>query len=173
MRAAGRTPMGHIPFSGDAGLCMSAGGKGDGDHGCFRPDVAAASVVVLPPRMVRGIQHKMLGAMPRIVAAFSPAIEGLDVRVGEEVLRADSADEWRTCILDSLLNESRRRSVAHAARARVVADYSWNSRMAPLVSICDRLAVTSETQGMPLHGGAGQKSVGSANELAGPVGGTT
>ena len=140
-----------------------------------RPYLASASLAVVPLRIARGIQNKMLEAMAcgRAVVASSEAIEGLDVRIGEEVLRADSADEWRTCILDLLSNESRRRSVAHAARARVVADYSWDSRMAPLVLICDRLAVTSETQGMPLQGGAGQKPVGSTHELTGPVGGTT
>jgi sugar transferase (PEP-CTERM/EpsH1 system associated) len=140
-----------------------------------RPYLAAATAAVAPLRIARGIQNKILEAMAcgRAVVASSQAIAGLDVRVGEEVLRADSADEWRTCIVDLVSNESRRMSVAHAARARVVADYSWDSRMAPLVSICNRLAATSETPGVPLNGGAGQKSVGSAPELAGPVGGTT
>jgi len=169
------TIVGRDPSRAVRELAEAPGVKVTGSVPDVRPYLAAATAAVAPLRIARGIQNKILEAMAcgRAVVASSQAIEGLDVRIGEEVLRADSADEWQTCILDLLSNESRRRSLAHAARARVVADYSWDSRMAPLVSICDRLAAASETQGMPLQGGAGQKSVGSAHELAGPVGGAT
>jgi polysaccharide biosynthesis protein PslH len=107
-----------------------------------RPYLVAASVAVTPLRTARGIQNKILEAMAagRPVVASSPALEGLDVNVGEEVLRADSPEEWQAAILGMAASPSRRQAMGAAARARVVADYTWQARMAPLVALCERLA---------------------------------
>ena len=41
---------------------------------------------------------------------------------------------------DLLADPVLRARMGSAARARAVADYSWNARMAPLVALCERLA---------------------------------
>jgi sugar transferase (PEP-CTERM/EpsH1 system associated) len=107
-----------------------------------RPYLAAASVVVTPLVTARGIQNKILEAMAagRPVVASTPALEGLDVKVGEELLRADTPEEWLAAILGLASNLSERQAMGQAARARAVADYSWDARMAPLVALCERLA---------------------------------
>jgi polysaccharide biosynthesis protein PslH len=140
-----------------------------------RPHLAAASVAVVPLHIARGIQNKILEAMAcgRAVVASSQAIEGLDVKVGPEVLRADATDEWQTCILGLLSDEAQQKNLGAAARARVVADYSWDSQMAPLVSRCNGLAAPGEAAGIPMHGAAGLKLVSNAPELTGRAGEAT
>jgi polysaccharide biosynthesis protein PslH len=137
-----------------------------------RPHLAAASVTVVPLHIARGIQNKILEAMAcgRAVVASSQAIEGLDVKVGQEVLRADTPDEWRTSILGLLSDEAKQRSLGAAARARVVADYSWDSQMAPMVLRCNKLAAPGKAAGMPMHAAADRKPVGNASELTGRAG---
>ena len=111
-----------------------------------RPYLASASVAVVPLRIARGIQNKILEAMAmgRAVVGSSPALEGLDVNIGEEVLRAESPDEWVAAVLGLLSDSGRRERLGQAARTRVVSDYSWASRMMPLVSLCTALAGASE-----------------------------
>jgi len=111
-----------------------------------RPYLAAASVALAPLRTARGIQNKILEAMAagRPVVASSPALEGLDVNVGQEALRADSPEEWQAAILGLAASAPRRLAMGRAARARVVADYTWDARMAPLVALCERLAAAGD-----------------------------
>ena len=107
-----------------------------------RPYLAAAAVAVCPLLIARGIQNKILEAMAmgRAVVASSGALEGLDVAVGTEAQRADTPEEWVQSILRLLRDDASRRAMERAARARVVADYTWSARMAPLVALCRRLA---------------------------------
>jgi polysaccharide biosynthesis protein PslH len=109
-----------------------------------RPFLSSAAVAIVPLRTARGIQNKILEAMAmgRAVVASPPAIEGLDVAVGKEILRADSPDEWHATILGLLSDPGRRESIGRAARERAVTSYSWASHTAPLVSVATRLAMT-------------------------------
>jgi sugar transferase (PEP-CTERM/EpsH1 system associated) len=116
-----------------------------------RPYLASASVAVVPLRIARGIQNKILEAMAmgRAVVASPPAIEGLDVNIGEEVLRAESPDEWVAAVLGLLSEGGRRERLGQAARARIVADYGWASRLSPLVSLCARMATATDADAIP------------------------
>ena len=78
--------------------------------------------------------------MGRPVIASSPALQGLDVAVGEHVLQADSPDEW--CQRAStLLSDARAAAeLGRSARCHVMAKYSWDARLRPLVELCSRLA---------------------------------
>jgi hypothetical protein len=67
------------------------------------------------------------------------------VNIGEEILRAESPDEWVAAVLGLLSDGGCRERLGQAARKRVVSDYSWASRMMPLVSLCTALAGTGET----------------------------
>jgi polysaccharide biosynthesis protein PslH len=169
------TIVGRDPSRAVRDLAAVPGVRVTGSVPDVRPYLAAAAVAVVPLRIARGIQNKILEAMAfgRAVVASSQAIEGLDVKVGEEVIQADSTDEWQACLLGLLADETRRRGLAAAARARVVADYGWGARMEPLVSICDRLAETNNAPGMPSPGEGGRKAVGLAQERTGIVGGAT
>ncbi|MBI5329085.1 MAG: TIGR03087 family PEP-CTERM/XrtA system glycosyltransferase [Betaproteobacteria bacterium] len=101
-----------------------------------RPYLAHAEAVVAPLRIARGIQNKVLEgmAMARTVIASPQALEGIAARDGEEVLRAEG-------VADYLEAHTRIRAgldLGGAARARVLADYSWPAALAPL----DRLLAT-------------------------------
>ena len=82
-----------------------------------RPWLAAASAVVAPLQIARGIQNKVLEAMAmaRPVVASPGAFEGIDAVPGRDLLVADGAE-----------------AIGQAARARMVGHYSWEARLAPL-----------------------------------------
>lgn len=106
-----------------------------------RPYLSAATVVVVPLRIARGVQNKILEAMAmgKAVVASAAAIEGLEVTAPQHLLKADRPEEWRDGIVKVVEDESFRSALARAARGFVEAGYAWATRMAPLVSLCQRL----------------------------------
>ena len=113
------------------------------------PDVrgwlAAASVVVAPLKLARGVQNKVLEAMAmaRPVVASAAAAEGIDhggtIRVGED---AEGIAREVTALLD---DRAAGTALGQAARARVIARYGWSARLAPLDALmgfttCERRA---------------------------------
>jgi len=107
-----------------------------------RPYLSAATAAVVPLRIARGIQNKVLEAMAmgRAVVASPAALAGLDVHAGRELLQADAPDQWRDHIVALLREPGRRDGLGAAARACVAARYTWSARLEPLVSLCLRLA---------------------------------
>lgn len=95
-----------------------------------RPYLAHATVVVAPLRIARGIQNKVLEAMAmsKTVVASPQALEGIAARIGEEILCAESAEEF-VSELDRAMTGW---NCGRAARDRVLADYSWESSLARL-----------------------------------------
>ena len=100
------------------------------------PDVrgwlAAASVVVAPLQLARGVQNKVLEAMAmaRPVVASLAAAEGIDhdgtIRVGAE------APAFAAHVVDLIQNSDAADALGKAARARVIARYGWDARLAAL-----------------------------------------
>jgi len=135
------TIVGRNPTRAVKRLEKAAGIRVTGSVPDVRPFLADASMAVVPLRIARGIQNKVLEAMAmgRAVVASGPALEGLDVRPGEDVLRADTTEEWHDQVTRLLSDEAFRLKIERAARRRVEADYSWETRLAPLVALCERL----------------------------------
>jgi len=106
-----------------------------------RPYLREATAAVVPLLIARGIQNKVLEAMAmgRAVIASPGAIEGLEVERGVDLLEAETAEEWRRCIVDLLADAGLRGRLERSARACVVSRYAWDARMRPLVSVCERL----------------------------------
>jgi sugar transferase (PEP-CTERM/EpsH1 system associated) len=94
--------------------------------------LAAAALVVAPLKLARGIQNKVLEAMAmaRPVVASGAAAEGIDHKgtIAVGVSGGDIADAV------TLLLSDRRKAVelGLSARARVMARYGWDARLAPL-----------------------------------------
>jgi sugar transferase (PEP-CTERM/EpsH1 system associated) len=97
--------------------------------------LAAASVVVAPLKLARGVQNKVLEAMAmaRPIVASEAAAEGIDhggtIRVGgtaEEI-----ATEVGMLLADPLAAER----LGQAGRAQVQRRYTWAARLAPLEAI--------------------------------------
>ncbi|WEK42347.1 MAG: TIGR03087 family PEP-CTERM/XrtA system glycosyltransferase [Candidatus Sphingomonas colombiensis] len=105
--------------------------------------LAAASVVVAPLKLARGIQNKVLEAMAmaRPVVASEAAAEGIDHDGTIDV--AGDADAFVAAVNALLEDQAAAAALGKAARARVIARYDWAAALAPL----DRLiGVASEPQ---------------------------
>ncbi|KQM27190.1 MULTISPECIES: TIGR03087 family PEP-CTERM/XrtA system glycosyltransferase [unclassified Sphingomonas] len=97
--------------------------------------IAAAAVVVAPLLLARGIQNKVLEAMAmaRPVVASVAAAEGIDhqgtIRVAEDA--AGFAKEIGKVLADPVAADA----LGQAARARTIARYGWEARLAPLAGL--------------------------------------
>jgi sugar transferase (PEP-CTERM/EpsH1 system associated) len=96
------------------------------------PELAGATVAVIPLRAGSGLQNKVLEAMAvgTPVVATPRAVSGLAVRAGEHVLVADDADGLARAALEVLGEPARARALARAARALVERRYRWEDSAA-------------------------------------------
>ncbi len=113
-----------------------------------RPYLSEARAAVVPLLTARGIQNKVLEAMAmgRAVVASPPALEGLDLGRGTDVVEAASPASWVEAVRSLLEDDGRREALERAARARVEADFAWEARLEPLVDLCARLARGDEAK---------------------------
>jgi glycosyltransferase involved in cell wall biosynthesis len=98
------------------------------------PYLWRSRLVVVPLRIARGIQNKVLEALAarRAVIASSPALEGLGVVPGEHVLKADSPAEWIRSISMLLANEAACRRLGNAGREFVGRHHRWSDCLRPI-----------------------------------------
>jgi sugar transferase (PEP-CTERM/EpsH1 system associated) len=108
-----------------------------GEVADVRPWLAAASVVVAPLAIARGVQNKVLEAMAmgRPVVASTGAFEGIEAEPGRDLIVADGAAAQAAAVLSLLGDADRAASIGHAARRRMVEGYSWDARLAPLAAM--------------------------------------
>jgi len=103
-----------------------------------RPYIRHAKIVVAPLRLARGIQNKVLEAMAmaRPVVASPEALEGIDTKIGDEIIQADGATEFVQKAL-TLLDDTDRNLVGERARTRVVSNYGWSSNLEGLKTLLE------------------------------------
>ena len=127
--------VGRNPVEAGKALARHKGVIVTGEVADVRGWVAAASVVVAPLKLARGVQNKVLEAMAmaRPVVASAAAAQGIDhggtIRVGETV--GEIAEEVIALLDDPAVAAAMGRD----ARAQVQRRYSWDARLAPLDSI--------------------------------------
>ena len=94
--------------------------------------LAAADVVVAPLKLARGIQNKVLEAMAmaRPVVASSAAAEGIDH--DGTILVADTAADFAAMVSGLIADREGAAALGQKARARAIARYGWEARLAPL-----------------------------------------
>ena len=96
-----------------------------------RPYLQHAAVIVVPLRLARGVQSKVLEAMAmaRPVVAAAACVEAIDVTPGEHLVSAADSGDYVQAI-DTLLREPARAiAMGKAGRARVVEAYSWAAQL--------------------------------------------
>jgi sugar transferase (PEP-CTERM/EpsH1 system associated) len=105
-----------------------------------RPHLARAAVVVIPLRIARGLQNKVLEAMAmgKPVVASPCALAALHTQPGVHLLTASSPEEWIGAISQLLDNEPLRRTLGQAGRQYVEERHDWNVCLAPLLEILGR-----------------------------------
>jgi sugar transferase (PEP-CTERM/EpsH1 system associated) len=127
--------VGRNPTEAVKALAKQPGVIVTGEVADVRGWVAAASVVVAPLKLARGVQNKVLEAMAmaRPVVASTAAAQGIDhggtIRVGGTV--GEIAEEVIAVLDDPAVGNAMGRD----ARAQVQRRYSWDACLAPLDSI--------------------------------------
>jgi glycosyltransferase involved in cell wall biosynthesis len=100
-----------------------------------RPFVASASAAVVPLRLARGIQNKVLEAlaMARPVVAAPPALAALGTVPGEHLLRAGTPEEWVGACGSLLTDPARGHTLGAAGRRYVEAHHRWETCLEPFL----------------------------------------
>ena len=107
-----------------------------------RPFIAHADACVVPLRIARGIQNKVLEAMAmgRPVVASPQAFEGVRATAGQDLLVADGASATADRITEVL--DGAHPGLSAAARAAMVRSYAWSTTLARLDAILAADTVT-------------------------------
>jgi sugar transferase (PEP-CTERM/EpsH1 system associated) len=102
-----------------------------------RPYLHDATVVVVPLRIARGIQNKVLEAMAagKAVIASPQALEGLEVVPEEHAYQAESAVEWLNAISCLLQDGQARFKLGMAGRKFVVNCHQWDQCLRPFEAL--------------------------------------
>jgi len=99
--------------------------------------LAAADVCVVPLRIARGIQNKVLEAfaMGMAVVCTSQAIQGINAEIGEDVLVSEDEADFSGSIVSLVNDRVLREKFGLNARGCVEKDYSWKKNL----SLLDRM----------------------------------
>jgi sugar transferase (PEP-CTERM/EpsH1 system associated) len=105
-----------------------------------RPYLAQAAVAVVPLRLARGVQNKVLEAlaMGRACVASPQAVAGLaglGVRPGTHLLSASSPDEWVEAVGRLLDDGDLRQRLGDAGRHHVEARHRWEDCLEPFAAL--------------------------------------
>jgi sugar transferase (PEP-CTERM/EpsH1 system associated) len=103
----------------------------------LRPVVRQAAVCVVPLRIARGVQNKVLEALAMgiPVVATPAAASGIDHRRGDEMRVADGAEAFAATVAALLGDAAARAALARAGRAFVESHYAWDPQSARLASL--------------------------------------
>ena len=99
-----------------------------------RKYVAEATVCVVPLKVARGVQNKVLEAMAmgKAVVCTPQSHEGIRAPQGSAVLVAHDAAEFAARVLELLDAPERAAAIGAAARRCMEQDYSWEANLRPL-----------------------------------------
>jgi sugar transferase (PEP-CTERM/EpsH1 system associated) len=100
-----------------------------------RPFVASAAVVVVPLRLARGVQNKVLEAlaMAKAVVAAPAALAALETVSGVHLVAAATPHEWVESVCDLLAAPRKRQLLGIAARQYVEQNHHWERCLQPLL----------------------------------------
>jgi glycosyltransferase involved in cell wall biosynthesis len=106
----------------------------------IRPYLSAAEVAVVPIRMARGVQNKLLEAMAMSLpcVAAKAAWNGIEVSGDSGVVVADDAPAFAAHVTELLGDADRRARAGAAARSAVERHYSWGAKLAALDDVLKR-----------------------------------
>jgi len=97
----------------------------------MREYLAKAAVCVVPLRIAKGIQNKVLEAMAMNVPVVSTshANRGINARNRVEIMEADEPKDFAQAVVELLRSEDLRRNMAENARWFVEEHYSWDHNL--------------------------------------------
>ncbi|MFH1486108.1 MAG: glycosyltransferase [Chloroflexota bacterium] len=109
-----------------------------------RPYMAEAAVYVIPIRIGGGVRFKALEAMASglPVVSTTMGVEGISVRVGDDLLLADDASSFASAVVRLLRDPELGQQMASRARRLIEQQYDWNAIMPRLDELYLRLSQT-------------------------------
>ena len=128
LRLVGRQPVAEV-----CRLAKVPGVEVVGQVPDVRPYVAAAAVAVVPLRIARGIQNKVLEAMAmaKPVVASPQGLTGLTSKLDLPALTASERLEWVEHVVRLLENSALRRQLGDAGRSYVEDHHDWEHCLEP------------------------------------------
>jgi sugar transferase (PEP-CTERM/EpsH1 system associated) len=126
--------VGRQPTSAVRHLTRIPGVKVPGQVPDVRPYLAASAIVVVPLRIARGMQNKVLEAMAmgKVVVASPEALQGIDATPGVHVIKASTQVEWIDAVVELDKNPALRRRIGTAARQYVEENHRWTTCLEPM-----------------------------------------
>jgi sugar transferase (PEP-CTERM/EpsH1 system associated) len=105
-----------------------------------RAYVANASLCVVPLKIARGVQNKVLEAMAmgKAVVCTSQSLEGIRANVGVDVMVADEEADFAAQVVSLLREPQRAAEIGSRARASMERSYSWEANLRALDVLFDR-----------------------------------
>lgn len=100
-----------------------------------RPHLASAAVVVVPMRLSRGLQNKVLEAlaMAKATVVAPPALAALKAEHGRHLLRATTPAEWTDAVVGLFDDPARRERLGRDGRAFVEENHCWDRCLEPFI----------------------------------------
>ena len=98
----------------------------------IRPYYVKADVCVIPLRIARGLQNKVLEAMSmgKAVVATSNASEGIICKNNSDIIIANDAESFAREVIDLLRNENKRKDIGNSAYQNIRTNYKWETNLA-------------------------------------------
>lgn len=105
----------------------------------IREYIAAAEVCVIPLRIARGIQNKVLEAMSmgKAVVCSPEAMEGIAAVPGKDLVTAEDSTSFAQAVIQLLKNKNLQQTLEHKARICMEKNYSWPAKLANLDILLD------------------------------------
>jgi len=109
----------------------------------IRPCYQDMNVSVVPLRMARGVQNKVIEAMAMAipVVATSAAVQGIQPLMDDPLLVADTPQDFADSVCQILADPDLSRRLSTKGRQCVVERFDWNRNMALLEELLSRRRV--------------------------------
>jgi len=106
----------------------------------MRTYLAAANLCVVPLKIARGIQNKVLEgmSMEKPVIATPGAATGLKAEPGKEIIVAENASEMASAIIELLGDIDKQRTLGVNARKYVEREHSWATHLSRLIELIEK-----------------------------------
>jgi polysaccharide biosynthesis protein PslH len=108
-----------------------------------RPFMRSATAYVVPLRIARGVQNKVLEAMAagKAIVATPEAIAGLQVSDGKELLVARTPEEFADATLSLIRQESLRRELSRKSLRFVETEHDWEPLVRSVTELTESVAL--------------------------------
>jgi sugar transferase (PEP-CTERM/EpsH1 system associated) len=111
-----------------------------------RPFLNQGTIVVIPLRIARGIQNKVLEglAMAKAVVASPESLKALQCQSGKHLLSAETTEQWIKAVSRLLADSTLRKTLGQSGRQFVEENHSWEKCLKPLNEILSRTSLHKE-----------------------------